>query len=360
MNRIAIFIPNFEIGGTEKFLVTLANNYFNAGKNVTLICCQDEGPLRNKLLEDIKLIKFNSFKLRRLIFEFGDHLKKNNYDAVIIPMYMIANVVIISKILYRFKTKIILRANTSFTYTISSEKNTFQKLALKNLSKFLYKFLFKVIAVSRGVKNDLLENTGLNKKNIEVIYNGVISKKLISYKIKKHSNLSKKFIFVGRLSPEKGILGILNSFIEMAKKDTTISLTILGDGPQEQEIIKIIKSNNLMNRINMMPFRDDYLSILSKHEVFVMNSEVEGLPSLLIEALALDLKIITSNCNYGPSEIVENHIDCCLFDLESKGLLESMQIMIKNHNNTIRDIDSMEDFFEDRCLEKYLNIGIKK
>ena len=81
-------------------------------------------------------------------------------------------------------------------------------------------------------------------------------------------------------------------FIEIAKKDTTISLTILGDGPQEEEIIKIIKSNNLMNRINMMPFRDDYLSILSK-QVFVMNSEVEGLPSLLIEALALNLKIIT-------------------------------------------------------------------
>ena len=35
MNRIAIFIPNFEIGGTESFFGTLANNYFNAGKNVT-------------------------------------------------------------------------------------------------------------------------------------------------------------------------------------------------------------------------------------------------------------------------------------------------------------------------------------
>ena len=57
------------------------------------------------------------------------------------------------------------------------------------------------------------------------------------FKIKKFSNLSKKFKYVGSIYPEKGILGILNSFIEIAKKDTTI-LTILGDVLKKKKLLK--------------------------------------------------------------------------------------------------------------------------
>ncbi|UKK51888.1 glycosyltransferase [Prevotella sp. E13-17] len=109
---------------------------------------------------------------------------------------------------------------------------------------------------------------------------------------------SKKFLAVGRFSPlHKGFDLLIQAFALFAKKNSEWTLDIVGEGDEEQSYRSLIAQNHLEDRITIHPFTDHIQTYYSEAQVYVLSSRWEGLPLVLIEAMAHGLPIVSSDLN---------------------------------------------------------------
>lgn len=116
-----------------------------------------------------------------------------------------------------------------------------------------------------------------------------------------------RFIAVGRLSPEKGHGGLLASFAEAAALTPGISLTLVGDGPNRESLVQQVAALGLTEIVHFTGAlsSEAVLAEIAAHDVLVLPSLMEGLPLVLIEALALQRPVITSRVAGIPELVVE-------------------------------------------------------
>ncbi len=112
-------------------------------------------------------------------------------------------------------------------------------------------------------------------------------------------------ISVGRLIQEKRLDILLESFARVRKRRAA-KLWICGDGPLRPVLEADIKRRSLENDVKMLGFVENPYALLLQADLFVMTSDEEGLPNALIEAQAVGLPAVSTRCDYGPDEIIED------------------------------------------------------
>jgi glycosyltransferase involved in cell wall biosynthesis len=198
----------------------------------------------------------------------------------------------------------------------------------------------KIVTISNGVKDILIKNYFINKKKIITIYNGINSKEVKS-KINEELNLGIieifqnpkiiKFITMGRLIELKGHKSLINSFSKVKDHLPNSKLIIIGDGPLRNELEQLIEKLALKDHIILLGLVKNPYKYLAKSDIFVFSSKYEGLPNVLLEALACGLPIISTNCEWGPEEILNNGEYGMLVRVgDSDDLAEKMITLAKN------------------------------
>lgn len=203
------------------------------------------------------------------------------------------------------KTKIIISVHSAFTMK-------FKDSASDKIAKFFIKALFvkayRIIAVSEGVKNDLINEFKLPVDKIQVIYNPLNVNKincLITENITENwFNEETPIIFnLGRLTYQKGQWYLLRSFAEVRKK-LKCRLVIRGDGELKEDLQNLTKKLHLTEDVLFLPWVENPYKYLAKSKIFVLSSLWEGLPYALIEAMACGCPVIATDCKHGPREII--------------------------------------------------------
>ena len=248
--------------------------------------------------------------------------------------------------------------------------------------KYFIKFLFPlkkvtaIVPVSKELKTILAQKYRISKLKIMPIYNGVNIEKIKQMALEKIDNYEKvfnnpsiiKFITVGRLSAEKGHKYLIEAFTKVLKKIPNSKLFIIGEGKTRLQIEKMIQERNLKNSVTLMGFLYNPYNYISRSDIYVLPSLSEGLPYALIEALICKIPIVSTNCETGPNEILENGKYGILTKVaDSDDLAEKMISLAKDeeiraHFSNIShqriDIFNNKHFFEkwekliDYCLNK--------
>ena len=96
---------------------------------------------------------------------------------------------------------------------------------------------------------------------------------------------------------------------------------------------------------------------MSNADIFVLNSYYEGMPSILVEAVSTDIAIISSNCEHGPSELLNGVDHCRLIDVNNKNQL----VDAINHFSSIgkikrKEIGHLKEFYIDESMKRYLKL----
>ncbi len=153
----------------------------------------------------------------------------------------------------------------------------------------------KTIAISKSVEKHLTDDFNVDKKNVSMIYNGIeISRYLEPVEkdddLRKKLNISDDKIIVGtvgRLSPVKGYKYLINAFKEVADKNKDVSLLLVGEGPEKENLLNQINDLALSSNVIMVPGSDGgiekYFGII---DIFCLPSIEEGLGLSLMEAMA--------------------------------------------------------------------------
>ena len=147
-------------------------------------------------------------------------------------------------------------------------------------------------------------------------------------KIDSQSRENGRIIAVGRFHPQKRFDRLINAFSGIAMKYPLWHIDIYGEGPDKDVLQEQIDNLGLHNRINLMRPTLDIQSEYLRSELFVFSSDYEGFGLVLIEAMSCGVPPISTDCPFGPSEIIEDGVSGLLCKMDVLDLAAKMEWMI--------------------------------
>jgi len=324
--KIIFFMPSFEGGGVEKNVMMVANNFALRNLDVSLITASNNiknifdkkvrfiGPKLNFWDNCSRLTKY----LLCICLLFIEACKNNNFYVFCFQGNILCT--IFCKL---FNIKIIIRPNSSPTGWSGN-----------SLKKFLFsktlKLSNKIIVNSLEFKKELKTKFNLES---QCIYNPLNKKEILKLskkkiKIKFFNKNSINIISLGRLVDQKDHMTLLKA-INLLKKKINLRLLIIGDGDQKKNLIKYIKNNGMTNIVKIKNRVKNPFPFILKSKIMILSSKFEGLPNVLLEAIALNKFVISSNCPTGPREILDNGKGGMLFKVGNHIELSKKILMYK-------------------------------
>lgn len=220
--------------------------------------------------------------------------------------------------------------------------------------RFLYRFTDAIIAISKGVADDLSKNFAIPGEKIKVIYNPInredVSEK--SKQIPDHPWLQDKKIpivlNVGRLAEQKDQSTLMEAFSRLRTKRKA-KLIILGEGCNGEKLEQLSKELHIAGEVSLPGFVRNPYAYMKKADVFVLSSKWEGFGNVLLEAMACGTQVVSTNCPSGPAEILENGKYGRLVPV---GDVEALVKAIEDTLDTPMDTDRLRNRATDFCMEK--------
>ena len=303
--KISVLATVTDFGGAEKVVLSLIKNITCELFELVPIIFTKPSLINNIFSKELDktskryhTIFVNSYKIKYLnplvnIIETYKLLKKDNLNLIHTHGYR-ADVIGIS--LAKLMGLPVVSTCHGF---ISNDIN----LALYNkLDRFVLRFAHKIIAVSIGIKNDLIRS-GINESHLLMIQNAVEVNSNLELFIQNRRNkrqeynlTEKEFVigYIGRLSEEKGVKYLIEATSMLNDLNRFIRVLIIGEGPQKKELEDLVKKVNMEDKIFFVGFQSDIENWLPAIDVFVLPSLTEGTPMSLLEAMANGIPVVAS------------------------------------------------------------------
>jgi len=327
--RVLFLLPSMRGGGSERVISIIVNHLDRSVFEPVLVLLQKEGIYLNDLPKDLKIVDLKVTKARYAIGKIVKTIQMLEPDIVMSTLGHINILLALLKPLLPKKTKYIARESS-----IVSINN--QQTRYPALFDFLYKRVFNnfhgIIAQSQFMKQDLVENYGVNAEKIRTIYNPLDIAKIeqLSQEECNCFNSSKfNILIVGRLSNEKNHKAIFHIMKLLPKE---YHLTVLGDGILKEELLELSQTLELQEQVSFIGFDKNPYKYMKQADVVVSMSFYEGFPNVLIEATACTTPIVAYNGKGGTAEIIENGVNGYLIPFgDEQAFCRTLEKM-KEHN----------------------------
>lgn len=315
-------------GGIERVAANLANMWVTEGNKVTLViadsCTMPFFVLESNVEITSLGIDYNTSIMRqivdfiRLIVKFRSFVKRKRPDVVMGMWTSRALVATIACL------------GTGIP-VIACEHSAYEKMRMdfRFLRWFVYRFSSAVVALTE-------RDTRLYKKINVKSYTIPNAIKRIKYI--ERNEINKTVLCVGWISHEKGIDRLLEIWSKVYRDYPDWKLKIIGEIPKDKiDFTKIldgmINKYNFGKQLEIIPSTSEIFYEYDKADIFVMTSRYEGLPMVLLEAMASGLPAICYDCPTGPREIIKDSINGFLIrDDDKKSFVEKLSLLIKNDN----------------------------
>lgn len=305
--RILMVLPDLERGGGQRVLLQLAESFVAVGREVHVVALLGGGPLRSEFPNVAVLhelvhagIRVRGFTLARHAFpELVSLMRTIKPDAVLSTMTGTNLLSVLARKRAHVRTRTALREASS----LANVRSVLKRQAMR----WLYRRADVLIAVSSGVATDL-RNLGLPDDRIRVIHNPVDRERL-RYLADTGSALQEVgsapyVIALGRLTEAKDYPTLLRAYAT-SKLRQNHRLVIVGEGEQRAKLESLIDELSLTGHVLLPGAMNNPYRVLVDAALYVLSSRWEGYPNALLEALALGVPVVATDCRYGPCEILD-------------------------------------------------------
>lgn len=341
--KIVLLNSSLAGGGSERVCVNIANSFAKKGWQVDLVILNlNNQAYLQYISSNVNLIVLNVKHARNSAIHVLKYIFKNKPKAIFVFNIELSIILVILRLLFRFKIRIIARNTSTLSIRIKEfqEKKPLLSFVAKPLIKFFYSKIDKVINQCNGMSEDLINTIpNLNKKSI-VIYNP-ISSQIIDYSNKNDLTQIKKnnyLLCVGRLEEVKAYHYAIESFAGISNNFSNLRLKIVGQGSLEQELkLKAIHCR-VENKVDFEGFQKNIIPYYLYANATILSSLYEGYPNVLIESIALNTPVVAFNCQNGPNEIIQNGVNGYLVKYKSVDDLKKKLEMTLNNNFDYKDL----------------------
>lgn len=353
--KIVFVLPDITSGGAERVMSFVAQNVSKEKFNVSLWAAGFEKNTKYKL-EGINIIYFNKERILSAIPSFYKALRKRKPDIVISSIGHVNTVMGLLSVFFP-KTKFIGRESNVISvrsnYTNKNEKRIFNKFPLAKIS---YKFLDIILCQSKDMFKDMKLVYNMPDRKLRIINNPISDGFRYEAREIEKQKIT-KFVTVARLKKQKGHERIIHI---LSKLDFPYEYTIIGDGPEKDNVFDLIEKYGIKDNINHIPYTDKVAEYLKESDFFLQGSYVEGFPNSLIESCSIGTPVIAFDAPGGLNEIIENGINgfiCKDEDEFISNLNKAVNYIQWNHEKVSESVNVK--FNKEKILKEYENLFLE-
>lgn len=144
-----------------------------------------------------------------------------------------------------------------------------------------------------------------------------VNKVIINHK-KEYRNYLNKIVLLGRLTEQKNYEMLIRAAKIVCEQKKEVQFLIYGEGEQEEELRHSIVSKKLEDNVFLLGRTNNVVNALLDADIYVMTSNFEGMPNALMEAMAIGLPCISTDCPCGPAELIRNKENGLLIEINNE------------------------------------------
>lgn len=308
--RLVVYQSHMHGGGAQRVTLVMLNNLDRKRFAPILVLRRRGGDLERYVPADVPVHYLDS-RVRSAWFRLARLLRELAPDVTLSMSTMGNLTACLAHFAGRVDSPLLVAEHNTLSQAWGSSK---LRLSWVRFQKnVLYRRARHVIAVSRGVADDLSAQARIPDRKMRVIYNPVIGPgfyQRASAEIDHpwfHDG-SRIILAASRLVPQKDLPVLLESF-RLLREERSARLLILGDGGLRQSLEERARDLGIADDVDFLGFVVDAPAYMKRCTVFALSSRYEGLPVALIEAMACGVPVVSTDCPSGPSEIITHGCD---------------------------------------------------
>ena len=275
---------------------------------VDLVLARAEGPFLAEVPGSVRLVDLKASRVLTSLPALVRYLRRERPAALLSVLH--ANLVALwARRLAGVPTRVVVSERNTLSCEARHFASDLRIRLMPQLIKRFYVWADGVVAVSKGVADDLTQITRIPRERIRVIYNPIVTPEL---REKAQAPLEHPWfrpseppviLEVGRLSAQKDFPALIQAFAQV-RRTRPARLLILGEGEERHALEAQVKELDLKQDVSLPGFVANPCPYMSRAGVFVLSSRWEGLPGVLIEALYCGAALVATDCPSGPREIL--------------------------------------------------------
>lgn len=307
--KLLIVRPTLGYGGADRVTLTLLQAFDRDRFELGLALVRREGEYLEDVPRDVTIHSLEAARVATSLAPFVRLLRRER-PAILFSTASGTNAL---AVLGRAFSRVPCRVVLSERNVLLHGRVTSKKELMLELKRRLYTRADAITAVSEGVRDDLVKRLGLARERICVVGNPVVTEDLLELAQEPVAHewfqeSTPVILGAGRLVEEKDFATLLRAFAIVCGKRAA-RLMILGEGPLRAELIQLVQQLGLENTVRMPGFDKNPFKYMARCAAFVLSSRYEGLPGVLIQAMACGAPVISTDCPAGPAEIITPNVD---------------------------------------------------
>ncbi len=334
--RVLFVAPSLDGGGAERVMVILLRHLDRARFEPHLALLQRAGPYLSEVPQDVPIHELKVSRTRYAIPALIQIVWKLRPSAVLSTLREMNLSIILAKLFLPRDTRLLIRETILVSARLSQDSSN------PRLWQWLYHHVYvradKIICLADYMLSDLAENFGVPRQKMTRIYNPVDVdriRELADAGENPYSGIGPHIVAAGKLSKQKGVDVLLNALAEVRKAIPLAELTILGQGPLESDLKAQRERLGLTEAARFVGFQSNPYPYFKHADVFVLSSRYEGLPNVVLEALALGTPVVATDCPGGVREILAGSRMGWLVPVSNAQLLAERIISVCNFGRDV-------------------------
>ncbi len=306
--RVAFVIPHLERGGVPIVVMDLANELTQRGYDVDLLALNGGGPLKDRALAAVRVIDLDCHRVRYALPRLLRYLRAEAPRVIVGVTLPINTLIILASLLTLFGRPRVIATEQA---AMRASATTWRDRLLLSLLPATYRMPGRVVCCSEGIRRELIDDFGLPPRQVATIHNAVVGPQALADLDRDPqdpwlaASEDPVVVTVGRLHAQKDQATLLRAFAKVLERRPA-RLLILGEGEDRAALEALAERLGIAGRVHLPGYVFDALACMKAAALFVLSSRYEGLPTVLIEALLCGLPIVSTDCEHGPREILQD------------------------------------------------------
>lgn len=309
---VAFFLPNLHGGGAQQVVRNLAEGFAKRGFAVDLLVTWAEGDLVRAVPDGVRLVEVAPPRVPVLGSLAGlpgmvGYLRTRS-PAVLYSAMTYANLSAVAAARVVGERTVVVPTEHTM---LERHQRTAKDRLVNTLAGRLYPAADAVVAVSESVATSVSTVTGVDRESVRVVHNPIVTDGLEGMSAASPPDgwvpggASDVVLSAGRLAPEKGFDTLLRSVERLVtdhRRDA--ALVLLGEGPERGSLERLAEELGIEDRVSMPGYVDNPYCYMRRASVFASASRFEGLPTVLVEAMACGCPVVATDCPGGTAEVL--------------------------------------------------------
>jgi glycosyltransferase involved in cell wall biosynthesis len=338
--HIALFLPNLSGGGVERSVLTMAAGFRERGHRVDLLVAHARGAFAERVPDGVRVFELGhrltlpgrlrvglaapealGATARPLVLPLAPneavgalpglvrYLRRERPDVLFSAKVTANLVALLARRHAGGASVVVVSERGSFADKVARSPRWRWRYVAPAIRR-LYPEADAIVAVSRGTAESFAQVTGRAWPDMRVIYNPVVGPDLEAQARADPGHPwfgadrgAPVVLGVGRLEARKGF-DVLIRAVARVRRSRAVRLVILGEGPDREALGELARAEGVAEAVDLAGWTSNPFAFMARADLFVLASDYEGLPGVLIQAMACGCPVVSTDCPDGPREIL--------------------------------------------------------